>query len=75
MHFCEWKDDCQQCSKMTYNRDCASRDFCVWDQGTLPKYPVTGTFIAFRRESLLGERVYQEREFIRRESLSGERVY
>ncbi len=39
MHVCEWKDDCQQCSKMTYNRDCVSRDFCVWDQGTLPKHP------------------------------------
>ena len=53
MDFCEWKDDCRECSKLTANRDCVSRDFCVWDQGTLPKYPITSAYIAFTVASLL----------------------
>ena len=55
MDFCEWKDDCRECSKLTANRDCVSRDFCVWDQGTLPKYPITSADIAFTVTSLLCE--------------------
>ena len=55
MDFCEWKDDCRECSKLTANRDCVSRDFCVWDQGTLPKYPITSADIAFTVASLLCE--------------------
>ena len=46
MDFCEWKDDCRECSNLN-NRDCVKRDFCMWDQGTLPKYPITTTDILF----------------------------
>ena len=55
MDFCEWKDDCRECSKLTANRDCVSRDFCAWDQGTVPKYPITSADIAFTVGSLLCE--------------------
>ena len=50
-----WKDDCRECSSLTSNRDCVSRDYCQWDQGTAPKYPITSADIAFTVGSLLCE--------------------
>jgi len=44
---CEWKDDCRQCANFTANRECVSRDFCEWDQGTLPTYPIKPADIVF----------------------------
>ena len=44
---CEWKDDCRQCANFTTNRECVSRDFCIWDQGTIPAYPITTADIVF----------------------------
>ena len=55
MEFCDWKDDCRQCAKFTTNRECVSRVFCEWDQGTLPAYPITAVDIGFVVASLLCE--------------------
>ena len=55
--FCEWKDDhqCRRCANFSANRDCVSRDFCEWDQGTLPTYPITTADIIFVVAGLLCE--------------------
>ena len=55
MEFCEWKDDCRECSKLTVNRDCVNRDFCMWDLGTLPAYPITSADIVFVVASVMCE--------------------
>jgi hypothetical protein len=52
---CEWFDDCRQCSNFTTNRECVSRAFCEWEQGTLPAYPITATDIGFVVAALLCE--------------------
>jgi hypothetical protein len=55
MKFCEWKDDCRECYNFTLNRDCVKRDFCAWDWGTLPAYPVTSADVVFVVASLMCE--------------------
>jgi len=55
--FSKWAGEKYQevCSSLTSNRDCVSRDYCQWDQGTVPKYPITSADIAFTVGSLLCE--------------------
>ena len=44
---CAEADDCRQCANFTTNLECVSRDSCIWDQGTLPAYPITAADIVF----------------------------
>ena len=53
---CHIQQMCEVCERLSgSNVDCVAQEFCEWDQGTLPQYPITRADIAFTAASLLCE--------------------